>query len=132
MTAHPSECYKIIAEVLRLTACSRRHWKKRVIIRCILGSNAELYSHPTEGLIPTTLLLLEGHVMLPSVSLPSVTAASPIAAATPLPDELPHGSPFGKYGFVHCPPLPLHPDGWLPRNSANSERFAFPSRFDQL
>ena len=39
--------------------------------------------------------------MLPSVSDPSVTETSPIDAATPDPDEEPHGSVLGKYAFVH-------------------------------
>lgn len=34
--------------------------------------------------------------MLPSVSVPSVTAASPIEAAIPEPDDEPQGSAFGK------------------------------------
>jgi hypothetical protein len=34
--------------------------------------------------------------MLPSVSVPSVAAASPTEAATPEPDEDPHGSAPGK------------------------------------
>ena len=51
---------------------------------------------PTLGFIPTTLFWLAGHVMLPSVSVPRVTAASPIEAAIPEPDDDPHGSAFGK------------------------------------
>jgi len=50
---------------------------------------------PRVGLIPTTLLLLEGHVILPSVSEPSVTAANPMEADTPEPAEEPQGSAFG-------------------------------------
>jgi len=51
---------------------------------------------PTVGLIPARLLLLEGQVILPSVSEPNVTVARPIEAATPDPDEEPHGSAFTK------------------------------------
>ena len=47
---------------------------------------------PTVGLIPAKLLLLEGSVILPSVSVPNVTVASPIDAATPDPAEEPLGS----------------------------------------
>ena len=68
----------------------------------------------TVGLIPAKLLLLVGHVILPSVSVPKVTAASPMEAATPEPDEDPHGSAFLKYAFVHWPPLPDHPDARFP------------------
>ena len=42
--------------------------------------------------MPAKLLLLAGSVMLPSVSVPNVTAASPIDAATPDPAEEPLGS----------------------------------------
>lgn len=51
---------------------------------------------PTVGLMPARLLLLEGQVILPSVSVPNVTAASPIDAETPDPEEEPHGSAFTK------------------------------------
>lgn len=52
--------------------------------------------------------------MLPSVSVPRVTAASPIDAAIPDPDDEPHGSALGKYAFVACPPRPDHPEARLP------------------
>ena len=52
--------------------------------------------NPTVGFIPARLLLLVGQVMLPSVSDPRVTAARPIEAATPEPEEEPHGSAFTK------------------------------------
>lgn len=64
--------------------------------------------------------------MLPSVSVPKVTAASPIEAAIPEPEDEPHGSAFGKYAFVACPPLPDHPDARLPLKCAHSDKFAFP------
>ena len=44
------------------------------------------------GLMPAKLLLLAGSVILPSVSVPNVTVASPIDAATPDPAEEPLGS----------------------------------------
>ena len=81
---------------------------------------------PTVGLIPTTLLLLDGQVMLPSVSVPSVTATSPMEAATPEPEDDPQGSACGKYALVFCPPRPDHPDAMSPRKCAHSDRFAFP------
>lgn len=55
---------------------------------------------PTVVLMPAKLLLLVGQVILPSVSVPSVTAASPMDAAMPEPEEEPQGSAFGKYAFV--------------------------------
>ena len=48
------------------------------------------------GLIPARLLLLEGPVILPFVSEPNVTVASPIDAATPDPEEEPPGSALTK------------------------------------
>ena len=51
---------------------------------------------PTVGLMPAKLLLLAGQVILPSVSVPNVTVASPIDAATPDPEEEPQGSALMK------------------------------------
>ena len=45
---------------------------------------------PTVGLMPTILLKLLGHTIDPSVSVPSVTAANPIEAATAEPEDEPH------------------------------------------
>lgn len=70
---------------------------------------------PTVGLMPARLLLLVGQVILPSVSDPRVTATRPMEAATPDPDDEPHGSALGKYAFVHCPPRPDQPDAMFPR-----------------
>ena len=81
---------------------------------------------PTVGLIPARLLLLAGHIILPSVSVPKVTAASPMEAATPEPEEDPHGSAFLKYALVHCPPLPDHPGARFPLWCENSDRLVFP------
>lgn len=87
---------------------------------------------PTVVLIPARLLLLVGHVMLPSVSVPSVTAARPMDAAMPEPEEEPHGSAFGKYAFVACPPRPDQPDARLPRKCAHSDKFALPGIWFRL
>lgn len=79
------------------------------------------------GLMPARLLLLVGQVILPSVSVPSETVTSPIADDIPDPEEDPHGSALGKYGFVDCPPRPDHPEATFPRKCAHSERLAFPA-----
>ena len=50
---------------------------------------------PTVGFKPTTLLKLLGVEILPSVSVPRVPAAKPMAVATAEPDEDPSGSAFG-------------------------------------
>jgi len=45
--------------------------------------------------MPTTLFLLLGDTIEPSVSDPSEPAARPTAMETPLPELDPDGSPFG-------------------------------------
>jgi hypothetical protein len=54
---------------------------------------------PTVGLIPTTELKLDGHIIVPSVSVPMVTATK--YAATAIADPLleAHGVAVGTYGF---------------------------------
>ena len=47
---------------------------------------------PKVGLMPANLLLLEGSVKFPYVSVPNVTVASPIDVATPDPVGDPLGS----------------------------------------
>ena len=44
--------------------------------------------------MPTKLLLLEGQVILPFVSVPNAMVTSPIDTATADPEEEPLGSPF--------------------------------------
>lgn len=51
---------------------------------------------PTVGLIPARLLLLEGAIILPSVSEPNVIVANPIDAATPGPEKEPLGSGLAR------------------------------------
>ena len=46
---------------------------------------------PTVGLIPTTPLIEEGHMMDPPVSVPMVRAARLADTATPEPELDPHG-----------------------------------------
>ncbi len=76
--------------------------------------------------MPTKLFLLLGERIDPSVSLPSVPAASPMAALMALPELDPEGSALGKYGFVACPPRPEKPEGTFPLKFAHSERLALP------
>ena len=49
---------------------------------CEMGTTPERLVRPTVGLIPTTLLTLPGQTMLPSVSVPMLTAAKLAATAT--------------------------------------------------
>jgi hypothetical protein len=67
------------------------------------------------GLIPAKLLLLDGHIILPSVSEPKVTAASPMEAATPEPDENPHGVGILR-ARVRAFSTPSRPPGKRPIN----------------
>lgn len=50
---------------------------------------------PTVGLMPAMLLNEDGQLILPSVSVPKLTVASPMDAATPLPEEDPQVLEFG-------------------------------------
>ena len=54
---------------------------------------------PTVGLIPTTELKLDGHMMEPSVSVPIVTATMFAAAAMAEPLLDAHGVADGTYGL---------------------------------
>src|SRR5438876_5581990 len=58
---------------------------------CEMGTTPARLVSPTVGLIPTTPLALDGHTMLPSVSLPSAKAAKLAEAAAPEPELDPHG-----------------------------------------
>src|ERR1700720_3459864 len=58
---------------------------------CEMGTTPARLVSPTVGLIPTTPLALDGQTMLPSVSLPSVTAAKFADTAAPEPELEPHG-----------------------------------------
>ena len=65
--------------------------------------------------------------MLPSVSVPTVTAARPAAAATPEPELEPDGFRSSACGLAACPPSVLQPlVGWVDRKLAHSDRFALP------
>src|SRR6185295_13845626 len=82
---------------------------------------------PKVGLIPTSELAFDGQTTEPSVSVPTPTAARLAAIAAPVPELEPHGLRSSAYGFLHCPPRPLHPlDDWLDRKLAHSLRFVLP------
>jgi hypothetical protein len=56
-------------------------------------------TRPRVGLSPTRLCASLGHRIDPSVSVPTVTVASPRAAAAPEPLLDPHGVRLTSYGF---------------------------------
>src|SRR5262245_49015424 len=66
---------------------------------CESGTTPARLMSPTVGLRPTTPLALPGQTMLPSVSLPSDTAAKFADAAAPEPELDPHALRSMPYGL---------------------------------
>ena len=62
---------------------------------------------PTVGLMPTQELAADGLRIEPDVSVPTVSGASPAAAATPGPALEPLGVTDASYGFSTWPPSEL-------------------------
>src|SRR6185295_12694376 len=58
---------------------------------CEIGTTPARLVSPTVGLMPTTPFALAGHTMLPSVSVPSDTAAKFADTAAPDPELEPQG-----------------------------------------
>ena len=58
---------------------------------CEIGTTPARLVSPTVGLMPTTPFALPGQTMLPSVSVPSETAAKFAVAAAPDPELEPQG-----------------------------------------
>src|SRR5262245_5675809 len=82
---------------------------------------------PTVGFSPTSPWIAEGQMMLPSVSVPTPTAARLAAIAAPVPELEPQGLRSSAYGLCVCPPRLLHPDVELvERKLAHSLRFVLP------
>src|SRR3954468_7137212 len=82
---------------------------------------------PIVGLMPTSALLFEGETIDPSVSVPMATAHRLAADAAPDPELDPDGFRSRAYGFLVCPPRPLHPlDEWVDRKFAHSLRLVLP------
>src|SRR5215831_8740799 len=76
---------------------------------CEMGTTPARLVSPTVGLMPTTPFALPGHTMLPSVSVPSDTAAKLADAAAPDPELEPQGLRLMPYGLCACPPRPDQP-----------------------
>src|ERR1700693_79472 len=85
----------------RITAASAtvRPWTPTVSCTCEMGTTPARLVSPTVGLIPTTPLALAGQTMLPSVSVPSDTAAKFAEAAAPEPELEPQGLRAMPYGL---------------------------------
>ena len=87
----------------------------------------ERLTRPTVGLMPTSPLTDDGQTIEPSVSVPTPIAARLAAIAAPVPELEPHGLRSSAYGFLVCPPRPLHPlDDFVERKFAHSLRFVLP------
>ena len=94
---------------------------------CEIGTIPARLARPTVGLIPTTLLTFAGHTMLPSVSVPTLTAAKLAATAAAEPELEPHELRSSEYGLWVRPPRPDQPlVEKKERKFAHSERFVFP------
>ena len=61
-------------------------------------------TRPSVGFTPTRLCASLGQMIEPSVSVPTVSVASPSAAAAPDPLLDPHGDRLTSYGLSTCPP----------------------------
>src|SRR5881409_858205 len=82
---------------------------------------------PSVGLMPTSAEADDGQTTEPSVSVPMPTAARFAAIPAPVPELEPHGLRSSAYGFLVCPPLPLHPlVECVERKFAHSLRFVLP------
>src|SRR5690348_11502375 len=82
---------------------------------------------PRVGLIPTMPFMEEGQTIDPSVSVPIPSAARFAEMPTPVPELEPHGLRSSAYGFLVCPPRPLHPlVEWLDRKLAHSLKLVLP------
>ncbi|MNC57020.1 hypothetical protein D3C75_1066510 [compost metagenome] len=62
----------------------------------LIGTIWVRLTRPTVGLNPTTPLTEAGQVIEPSVSVPMATGARPMATATALPEDEPHGVRSGS------------------------------------
>ena len=62
-----------------------------VSCECEIGTMWVRLTRPTVGLKPTIPLTEAGQVIEPSVSVPMASSASPVATATALPADEPHG-----------------------------------------
>src|SRR5205814_3064461 len=86
-----------------------RPWTPTVSCVWEIGTTPARLVRPTVGLIPTTPLALAGQTTLPSVSVPSETAAKLADTAAPDPALEPPGLRAIPDGLLVGPPRPDHP-----------------------
>src|SRR6266581_7065580 len=104
-----------------------RAWGPTVSCVCEMGITPARLVRPTVGLMPTTPLTFAGQTMLPSVSVPMLTAAKLAATATADPVLEPQPLRSSEYGLAVSPPRPDQP--LLEKNErkfAHSERLVLP------
>src|SRR5262249_60081023 len=91
------------------------------------GGSPPRLTRPSVGLRPTMPHALAGQTRLPSVSVPTATAARPAATATAEPELEPDGFRSSACGLAACPPRVLQPlVECEDRKLAHSDRFALP------
>src|SRR5260370_30124279 len=74
----------------------------------LIGTTPPRLVRPTVGLMPTTPFMLAGHTMLPSVSLPMLTAVKVADGAARPPELLPHALGASAERPLPSPALPHH------------------------
>src|SRR5690606_32996728 len=94
---------------------------------CAMGTMRWAESSPSVGFNPTTPFMAAGHVIDPSVSVPTLAGAYPAAIAAALPELEPHGLRSSTCGFFVKPPTALQPlIECSERKFAHSLKFALP------
>src|SRR5580704_12012444 len=89
--SRPSEVRDWIAPSTIAASATVRVWGPIVSWMWEIGTTPPRLTNPTVGLMPTTPEWLAGHTMLPSVSLPMLTAVKLAEAAAAEPELEPHG-----------------------------------------
>src|SRR5262245_48650968 len=107
--SRPSKVALWITPSVAAASATVRPWTPTVSWVWEMGTTPARLVRPTVGLMPTTPLALAGHTTLPSVSVPSETAAKFADAAAAEPELEPQGLRLIPYGLFDCPPRPDHP-----------------------
>src|SRR5215471_7046914 len=125
--SRPSKLTLWITPSAAAASATVRPWTPTVSCVWEMGTTPARLVRPTVGLIPTTPLALAGQTTLPSVSVPSETAAKLAEAAAADPELEPHGLRLIPYGLFVWPPRPDQPliDS-NERKLAHSDRLVLP------
>src|SRR5919108_6484779 len=99
--SRPSEVRLWITPSAAAASATVRPCGPTVSCVCEIGTTPARLVRPTVGLMPTTPLAFEGQTMLPSVSVPSETAAKLAETHAPDPELDPHGLRSSAYGLLH-------------------------------